>query len=132
MESIEITTRSRTEVVDITTQVERLVSQSGVSRGVVFVFSAHTTAGMTVNEHADPDVMGDVLAALEGLAPRRGAYAHTEGNSDAHIKASLMGNAVSLPVEAGRLSLGTWQGVFFCEFDGPRRRQALVQVVAAG
>lgn len=132
MDSIEIRTRSRAEAVDITGQVQEAVSRSGVSEGVVFVFSAHTTAGMTVNEHADPDVMEDVLRALDGLAPRRGPYAHAEGNSDAHIKASLMGNSVSLPVEAGRVALGTWQGVFFCEFDGPRRRRALVEVVGAG
>jgi len=131
MESIEITTKSRTEVVDITGQVQDAVSRSQVNRGVVFVFSTHTTAGMTVNENADPDVMADVVGALEKLVPRRGPYAHTEGNSDAHIKASLVGSSVSMPVEAGRLSLGTWQGIYFCEFDGPRRRRALVQVVPA-
>ncbi len=131
MESIEISTRSRAEVVEITSQVQEAVARSEVARGVVFVFSAHTTAGLTVNEHADPDVMADVLSVLEKLAPAQGAYAHMEGNSDAHVKASLVGNSVSLPVEEGRLALGSWQGVFFCEFDGPRRRRALVQVLGA-
>jgi len=132
MESIEITTKSRTEAVDITEEVQAAVSRSQVSRGVVLVSSLHTTAGMTVNEHDDPDVMDDVMGALERLAPHRGPYAHSEGNSDAHIKATLVGPSVSLPLEAGRLSLGTWQGIFFCEFDGPRRRRVLVQVVPAG
>jgi len=132
MESIEVTTKLRTEAVDITEAVQGAVSRSQVGRGIVLVSSLHTTAGMTVNEHADPDVMDDVMGALERLAPRRGPYAHSEGNSDAHIKATLVGPSVSLPVESGRVSLGTWQGIFFCEFDGPRRRRVLVQVVPAG
>jgi secondary thiamine-phosphate synthase enzyme len=132
MESIEVTTKSRTEAVDITEEVQAAVSRSQVSQGIVLVSSLHTTAGMTVNEHADPDVMDDLMGALDRLAPRRGSYAHSEGNSDAHIKATLVGLSVSLPVESGRASLGTWQGIFFCEFDGPRRRRVLVQVVPAG
>ena len=131
METIEIGTRSRAEVVDITGQVQEVLARSGVSQGVAFVFSAHTTAGLTVNEHADPDVMEDVLGALERIAPERGGYAHSEGNSDAHIKASLVGLSVSVPVEGARLVLGTWQGIFFCEFDGPRRRRAMVQVLGS-
>ncbi len=131
METIDISTRSRAEVVDITGQVQEVVARSGVRQGVAFVFSAHTTAGLTVNEHADPDVMEDVLGALERMAPRRGGYAHSEGNSDAHIKASLVGLSVSVPVEGARLVLGTWQGIFFCEFDGPRRRRAMVQVLGS-
>jgi secondary thiamine-phosphate synthase enzyme len=129
MDSIDITTRSRTESVDITDRVQEAVSGSGVSRGVAIVYSVHTTAGVTVNEHADPDVMADVFATLERLVPRSGPYAHVEGNSDAHVKASLLGLSAHVPVEQGRLTLGTWQGIFFCEFDGPRRRRALVQVI---
>ena len=132
MEIIEITTRSRTQVVDITGEVQEAISKSGLSDGVAVACSAHTTAGLTVNENADPDVMADALATLERLVPRRGPYAHAEGNSDAHVKASLMGLSVTLPVQNGRLVLGTWQGVYCCEFDGPRRRRVFVQVLPAG
>jgi len=131
METIEISTRSRSEAVEITGRVQDVVSRSGVTDGVVVVCSAHTTAGVTVNEHADPDVMADVLATLAQMVPRSGPYAHTEGNSDAHIKASLVGQSVSVPVKQGSLVLGTWQGIYFCEFDGPRRRRAMVQVLPA-
>jgi len=131
METIEISTRERSAWVDITPEVQRIVSESGVQRGIAVVCSLHTTGGVTVNEHADPDVMEDVLAALERMAPRQGPYAHSEGNSDAHIKASLVGLSVTIPVEQGRLVLGTWQGIFFCEFDGPRRRRVGVQVMGA-
>ena len=130
MEAIEITTSARSEVVDITGQVQQAVSRAGITEGIAVVYSPHTTAGITVNEHADPDVMADVLATLERLVPRRGPYAHTEGNSDAHVKATLVGPSVCVPIEHGRLALGTWQGVFFCEFDGPRSRRAFVQLAA--
>ena len=131
MESLEISTRERCCCVEITRQVQEAVSRSGLARGVAVVCSAHTTAGLTVNENADPDVMEDVLATLARLIPREGSYAHAEGNSDAHVKATLVGLSVSVPVEEGRLVLGTWQGLYFCEFDGPRRRRVLVQVLAA-
>lgn len=129
MEIISIRTRSRTESVDITQQVQEAVSRTGARRGAALVSSAHTTGGVTVNENADPDVMADVLATLGRLIPRQGPYAHTEGNSDAHVKASLVGVSVVLPVEDGRLVLGTWQGIHFCEFDGPRTRSVMVQVM---
>lgn len=129
METIEISTRARTAWVDITREVQKAVSESGMQRGIAVVCSLHTTGGVTVNEHADPDVMDDVLAALERMVPREGPHAHSEGNSDAHIKASLVGLSVTIPVEQGRLELGTWQGVFFCEFDGPRRRRVTVRLV---
>jgi secondary thiamine-phosphate synthase enzyme len=132
METIEIRTHSRTAPVEITGRVQDVVARSGVNSGVAMVASAHTTAGITVNEHADPDVMADMLATLAKLVPRQGDYAHVEGNSDAHIKASLVGLSAAVPVEDGRLVLGTWQGIYFCEFDGPRTRRALVQVVPAG
>jgi secondary thiamine-phosphate synthase enzyme len=132
METIEIRTHSRTEPVEITGRVQDVVARSGVRSGVAVLASAHTTAAITVNEHADPDVMADMLATLARLVPRRGDYAHVEGNSDAHIKASLVGLSATVPVEDGRLVLGTWQGIYFCEFDGPRTRRALVQVTPAG
>ena len=131
METIVIVTRARSEPVDITGQVQEAVSRSGQKDGVAVVYSPHTTAGVTVNEHADSDVMADVFATLERLVPRSGPYAHGEGNSDAHVKASLVGLSVLVPIEQGRLALGTWQGIFFCEFDGPRRRRALVRVIGA-
>jgi len=96
-------------------------------RGAVVVFSTHTTAGVTINENADPDVIADVMAALDRLVPQRGGYAHREGNSDSHVKTSLVGISVTVPVEDGKLVLGTWQGIYFCEFDGPRRRRVVVQ-----
>ncbi len=132
MERMEVRTQARTSHVDVTRQVQEAVARSGVRRGIAVVCSLHTTAGVTINENADPDVMEDVMAALERMAPRGGSYAHTEGNSDAHIKASLVGLSVTLPVEDGKLVLGRWQGIFFCEFDGPRRRTVGVQVVATG
>ena len=131
METVEITTRSRCCCVEITREVQEIVTKRDLQSGVAVVGSAHTTAGLTVNEHADPDVMDDVLAALERMAPRQGPYAHSEGNSDAHLKATLVGLSVTLPVEDGRLVLGTWQGIYFCEFDGPRRRRVTVQLLGA-
>lgn len=127
MKIIELSTDNRCQFVDITAQVQALVSDSNMASGAVVVCSTHTTAGITMNENADPDVVSDVLATLARLAPRRGDYSHGEGNSDAHIKASLVGFSVTVPVENGGLSLGVWQAIYFCEFDGPRRRRALVQ-----
>ena len=129
METIELSTRSRSCCVEITREVQEVVTRRGLESGAVVVGSVHTTAGLTVNEHADPDVMDDVLAALDRMVPRQGPYAHSEGNSDAHIKATLVGLSVTVPVENGRLVLGTWQGIFFCEFDGPRQRRVTVQLV---
>ena len=126
MESFNVSTRRRTESVDITRQVEAAVSALGLREGVVTVFVPHTTAGVTINEHADPDVMADLEAALERLVPWRGDYAHAEGNSAAHVKASLLGSSARVLVSGGRLKLGTWQGVFLCEFDGPRTRTVWV------
>jgi secondary thiamine-phosphate synthase enzyme len=114
------------EFVDITAQVQAALAREGVADGVCHVFVPHTTAGVTINENADPDVTRDVIAVLDRLVPREGDYRHAEGNSDAHAKASLMGFAATLPIAGGRLVLGTWQAVYFCEFDGPRRRRCLV------
>jgi secondary thiamine-phosphate synthase enzyme len=132
MERINIATRSRTQAVDITGQVQEIVSRSPTKSGLGVVCSVHTTAGVTINENADPDVMSDVMETLARLVPRTGPYAHAEGNSDAHVKSSLVGSSVTLPVEDGELQLGTWQGIYFCEFDGPRQRRVLVQTIPGG
>ena len=128
MDIIEIRTRAREEFVDLTAEVGRVVAASGVESGVCVVMVPHTTAGVTVNENADPDVRADLLMTLRRIVPDTLPYAHAEGNSPAHVKATLVGSSVSLIVEDGRLRLGTWQGVFFCEFDGPRPRKVWVQV----
>ena len=129
MNTIEIRTKSRQEFVDLTAEVGRLVAASGVKDGICVVAVPHTTAGVTVNENADPDVRADMDMALRRIVPDSLPYAHGEGNSPAHIKASLVGSSTTLVVEGGKLRLGTWQGIFFCEFDGPRTRRAWVQVL---
>jgi len=126
---IDVKTRSRVEFQDITDRVAGVLRASGIQNGVCYVFVPHTTAGITVNEHADPNVVTDIIDHLETMVPQHGGYRHMEGNSPAHIKASLMGSMQALFVEGGRLALGTWQGVFFCEFDGPRDRRVMVKVV---
>jgi secondary thiamine-phosphate synthase enzyme len=130
METIEIRTRTRIEFVDVTSRVSEIAARSGVTEGTVLVYVPHTTAGVTVNEAADPSVAADILGKLSELVPHRGSYRHSEGNSDAHIKASLVGSSVQLILSRGALVLGTWQGVFFCEFDGPRSRRAHIQVIS--
>ncbi|MEW6228483.1 MAG: secondary thiamine-phosphate synthase enzyme YjbQ [Bacillota bacterium] len=128
MDTISIKTRAQDELVDITADVRKAVRKSGVRRGMCLVYVPHTTAGITINESADPDVAGDILEALARLVPRQGAYRHVEGNAAAHVRASLAGSSVQVPIENGDLALGTWQGIFFCEFDGPRTRKVYVQV----
>lgn len=118
-------------MVDVTSRVAEAVRADGVAEGWAQVFCPHTTAGVTINENADPDVVTDVLDTLRRLVPRDAGYRHVEGNSDGHVKASLVGSSVTIPVAAGRLVLGTWQGVYFCEFDGPRSRKLLVTTVGA-
>ncbi len=127
--TIKIGTTAHAQAVDITAQVQAFVGQSGVQEGWCTVYVPHTTAGVLVNEAADPDVMHDVLNTLDKLIPWRDGYRHAEGNSAAHLKSVLVGSSARLPVSGGRLDLGTWQGVFFMEFDGPRNRKALVDVV---
>lgn len=131
MPVINIPTSRRVEFIDITGKVQRALSDAGMQSGLCHVFVPHTTAGITINENADPDVVRDIVTTLERLVPERGDYRHGEGNSDAHIKASMMGFSQSIPVENGRLALGTWQGVYFCEFDGPRTRQMRVTLLPA-
>ena len=126
---IEVRTQRREEMVDITAEVAAAVREAGTVSGHVFVYCPHTTAGLTINEAADPDVRTDILGGLERLVPRTGGWRHAEGNADAHIKASLMGSSVLIPFKDGRLVLGTWQGVYFCEFDGPRTRNVIVNIL---
>ena len=129
MYRINIKTDSRVDFQDITSKVRELVASSGIESGVCYVLVPHTTAGVTVNEHADPSVVEDIAAQLEVMVPRHSNYRHMEGNAPAHIKASLVGNSEVLLVDGGKLLLGTWQGVFFCEFDGPRNRTVLVKIL---
>ena len=127
---LDIKTNSRVEFQDISRKVGDTVAASGVKNGVCYVYSKHTTAGITVNENADPDVVTDIIEQLDVMVPQHNRYRHSEGNSPAHIKASLMGDSETLFIEDGRIVLGTWQGIFFCEFDGPRSRVVLVKIVA--
>ncbi len=126
---LSVSTRKRVEFVDITAEVERTVRESGVASGTCVVYVPHTTAAITINENADPDVRRDIIAQLERIVPRQGDYHHMEGNADAHIKASLVGFSATLLIEQGAIVLGTWQGIYFCEFDGPRSRQVYVKIV---
>ena len=125
----EVSSTSRAEFVDITEKVQSCVRQSGVQAGICVIIVPHTTAGLTVNENWDSSVKADLLAALEQLVPWQANYGHLEGNAAAHIKTSLMGSTHTLLVQDGQLVLGTWQGIFVAEFDGPRRRQVLVRVM---
>jgi len=129
LHQVGISTKSRVEFQEITATVAEAVRASGIQSGVCYLFVPHTTAGITVNEHADPSVVDDIEAQLEAMVPQHRSYRHLEGNAPAHIKASLIGNSLVLPVDGGRLTLGTWQGIFFCEFDGPRQRQLSIKVI---
>ena len=128
MTEIKVQTNRREEMVDVTSPIQQAVTESGCQSGLLFCYVPHTTAGITINEGADPDVSRDILDKLGRLVPRDEGYHHMEGNSDAHIKASLMGASEQVLIENGRLVLGRWQGIFFCEFDGPRSRRLIVRV----
>ena len=125
-----VRTRNRTEFLDITAQVGKIIQESKGQSGLAVVFVPHTTAAVTINENADPSVQHDILADLNRLIPFTGPYQHMEGNSAAHIKSSLVGPSETLFIEKGRLALGTWQGVYFCEFDGPRTRKVWVKIIS--
>ncbi len=125
-----VATKSRVQFLEITTMIQSEVATSGVQTGVCYLFVPHTTAGITINENADPDVVRDMTNALEKLIPQNGDYRHLEGNSDAHLKASIFGFSCVIPIVNRRLDLGTWQGVYFCEFDGPRQRKIKVGILA--
>ncbi len=126
--TINVRTSSRIEMLDITPQIQKEVKASGVSEGICMVYVPHTTAGITINEGADPAVCRDIIDKLNSLVPAGAGYRHLEGNADSHIKATLVGSSVDIIVEGGRLVLGTWQKVFFCEFDGPRSRRVYMKI----
>lgn len=132
MEQLEVHTKTREEFVDVTALVADAVRASGVSDGAALVFCPHTTAAVTINENADPDVVRDLDDGLARIAPRSAGWRHSEGNSDGHLKSSLVGPSLLVPVSGGRLVLGTWQAIYFCEFDGPRRRTVNVSVLPGG
>jgi secondary thiamine-phosphate synthase enzyme len=126
---LEVKTSRRTQLVNVTAEVERIVAASGVTSGICHLYVPHTTAGVTINEGDDPDVARDIEAALDRLVPKDGPYKHFEGNSDSHIKSTLVGVAQAVQIENARLQLGRWQAIFFCEFDGPRHRELRVKIV---
>ena len=128
-EQLPVRTQQRTHLIDITRDVQAVAAKSGMRNGMVSVCSLHTTAGMTINENADPDVARDIVWKLDQLVPRRDGYHHAEGNSDSHVKTSLVGLNVQVPLVDGRLELGTWQSIYFCEFDGPRNRRVSVIIL---
>ena len=127
---IGVRTSKRNEFVDITGELQSVVEEVKVKSGICYVYVPHTTAAVTINEGADPSVKRDILMMLEKLIPQRASYSHMEGNSDAHIKSSLIGASETIIIQDGRLQLGTWQSVFFCEFDGPRSRRVIVKIIS--
>ncbi len=128
MKELSVSTSRRTDFVDITGEISAYIQQEGINSGVVTVFVPHTTAGVTINENADPDVTHDLTQILDNLIPWNNNYRHAEGNSAAHAKASYMGASVQIPVHRGKMMLGIWQSIYFCEFDGPRSRTCLLSV----
>jgi secondary thiamine-phosphate synthase enzyme len=132
MQEIQVSTGKREELVNITDKVQSLIRENGWQDGAVLVYCTHTTAGVTINEAADPSVTRDILVTMARMVPEKGDYKHMEGNSDAHIKSSLVGCSEMVIVEQGRLVLGTWQGLFFADFDGPRSRKVKVKWLAGG
>ena len=131
MFEITVKSRAREEMIDITREVEEIVRKNGFKDGVLYLYVPHTTAGITVNENADPSVKRDILWKLSELVPKSAGYSHLEGNADAHIKSTIVGSSLVVFVEDGRLLLGTWQGIFFCEFDGPRTRRCFVKFISS-
>lgn len=130
LETISVPTSRQTELLDLTSRVQEVLRRLEAREGICYVYVPHTTAGVTINEHADPSVAADLLMVLNKLITDREPYRHLEGNSPAHIKATLVGASVAVPVMAGRLALGTWQGIFFCEFDGPRQRKVQIKFLS--
>lgn len=129
MTKLEIKTSSQTEFIDITGKVQKEIQRLGISDGVCYLFVPHTTAGITINENADPSVKADILMELNKLIPKDDLYKHLEGNAPAHVKASIIGSSETVFIEQGELVLGTWQGIFFCEFDGPRTRRVFLKII---
>jgi secondary thiamine-phosphate synthase enzyme len=130
MKEISVETHSRVEMIDITAAVQKAVREEKIEKGICLVYTPHTTAAITINENADPDVPRDILAALDKAVPFSANYRHAEGNSAAHVKSSLVGASELVIIENGRLVLGTWQSIFFCEFDGPRTRKVFISIIA--
>ena len=130
LKRLEVKTTSRIQLIDITAHIKSLLRSENLSSGIMVVYVPHTTCGVTINENADPCVKEDILEVFERLVPAGGNYRHIEGNSDAHIKASILGSSVTVFVESGALVLGTWQGIFLAEFDGPRKRSVLLKIMA--
>jgi len=130
MKTLRVKTNRRTQFVDITREVEQAVRESDVKSSVCYVYVPHTTAGVAINEHADPDVASDVEGIFDRLIPHKGPYQHAEGNTDSHMKAILTGTSQIVFIDNGKLALGTWQGIFLCEFDGPRQRTVQVKIVS--
>jgi len=128
MKKLYVITRSKVEMIDITDQVSKAVMESKIEDGICHLFVPHTTAAITINENADPNVIKDITSHMSKVVPEEGDFRHSEGNSDGHIKSSLFGVSLTVFVQAGRLVLGTWQGIYFCEFDGPRNRQVYIRV----
>ena len=126
---ITVRTERRTQLLDVTAAVAKMVQDSGVQSGICYLYVPHTTAGVIINENADPDVAADMETALARLVPKDASYSHAEGNSDSHIKTALVGTSATIFITGGQLELGRWQGVFFCEFDGPRSRRLRVKIV---
>jgi len=129
MKTFTISTSKRTHFINLDPYIEQFIQETGIQNGIVYVYIPHTTAGVTINENADPDVLHDIEQTLDTLIPWNGNYRHVEGNSPAHVKASLMGSSVQIIIHNGKLTLGTWQSVFFCEFDGPRTRKFLLEIL---
>lgn len=127
--TISVNTSKKVQLVDITGKVSEVVKNSGISSGMCYVYVPHTTAAVTINENADPDVVSDIIMGLEAIVPENLSYDHAEGNSTAHIKSSMIGVSEEIVVEEGHLVLGTWQGIYFCEFDGPRSRSVHVKII---
>ncbi len=132
MEKVRISTKDRSDMVNITGRVQEIVTKSGTKNGIVVAFVPHTTAGITINENADPDVVTDILMKLNKIVTEDRDYLHYEGNSSAHIKALMTGSSVTVIFEDGKLVLGTWQGIYFCEYDGPRNRTVNIRIIAKG
>jgi secondary thiamine-phosphate synthase enzyme len=129
MDRIQVKTNSRAEFIDITSNISKIVQKRGIKEGVCYVYVPHTTAAVTINENADPSVPKDIQNELNKIVPWDDRYAHMEGNAAAHIKSTIVGSSVYIPISDGKLALGTWQGIFFCEFDGPRHREVFVQTI---
>lgn len=130
LKTFSISTSARCKLIDITALIQDYIKKSTVKNGTCMLHVPHTTAALTINENADPSVQIDILRHLENMIPKNGHYQHSEGNSDAHIKASLLGSSLTLLIEKGRMVLGTWQGIYFCEFDGPRDRNLIVKIIS--